>query len=71
MAVHVVVSNYKYKRKSRINQTDERMQRRHLCNWEYMSEEENWKDRVWSYIELSTHKAMNILHLQNVHLLTE
>ena len=42
MAVHVVVSNYKYKRKSRINQTNERMQRRHLCNWEYMSEE-NWK----------------------------
>ena len=29
------------------------------------------KDGIWSYIELSTHNTMNIVHLQNVHLLTE
>jgi len=42
----------------------------YVGNWEYLNEG-NKKIEMWSYIELSVHKTLNILCLWNVDLLME
>jgi hypothetical protein len=39
MAVHMAVRNHEYKRKDKINQTNETKQGRCLCNQEFISKE--------------------------------